>query len=137
MKLHPLRTEDGPREDRADTLSPLYVELIHTDLEEATDFTGISYTWGSSNRQYTVLTATNIVLYVTENVRTILEILRPEALDEPSYLWIGQLCINQEDQEEKWQQIKAMRQTYQHALCTFVVLSGDGKLSDELLFANG
>ena len=30
-----------------------------------------------------------------------------------------------------------MRQTYQHALCTFVVLSGDGKLSDELLFATG
>ena len=43
VKLHPLKIEDGPREDRADTLSPLYVELIHTDLEQATDFTGISY----------------------------------------------------------------------------------------------
>ncbi|KAK3177009.1 hypothetical protein OEA41_008335 [Lepraria neglecta] len=97
VKLHPLKIEDGPREDRADTLGPLYVELIHTDLEEATDFTGISYIWCSSNRQHTVLTATNKVLYVTENVRNILKILRPEALDEPSYLWIDQLCINQED----------------------------------------
>lgn len=106
VKLHPLKIKDSLREDRADTLSPLYVELIHTDLEEATDFTGVSYTWGQLKQ-----TANNNILYVTENVHNILKIHRHEELYEPSYLWIDQLCINQEDEVEKWQQIKAVRQT--------------------------
>lgn len=65
VKLHPLKIKDSLREDRADTLSPLYVELIHTDLEEATDFTGVSYTWGSSNRQQITIFSTSLKMFIT------------------------------------------------------------------------
>ena len=43
-KLHPLKLEDGPRGNRVQNLSPLWIGLTQTVLEEARDFIGISYT---------------------------------------------------------------------------------------------
>ena len=44
IKLCPLNIEDGPREDRAAVLRPIYVEVVHAALEEAPYFEGVSHT---------------------------------------------------------------------------------------------
>ena len=125
--LHPTRTESGSH-------GPVSIEFIHTTLEEDPPFVGISYTWGSSTRNRTVLTTNNEVLYVTENVREVLQRLDPKESDQPTHIWTDQLCINQSDEEEKWQQVRIMRRIYQHAKATFVVLCTDGDAIDEILF---
>ena len=126
-KLHPTRTEDS-------TCSPVSIELIHTMLEEAPPFVGISYTWGSPIRNYAVSTIKNEVLLITENVREVLQRLDPEESDQPTYIWTDQLCINQDDEEEKWQQVRIMRRIYEHARATFVVLCTEADAIDELFF---
>jgi len=137
VKLFPMKAEDGDRNNRAETLSPCYIELVQTTLEEAPSFIGISYTWGRLKQHCTMLTADNEVLCVTGNVRDILQRLRPEAFDEDRYLWIDQLCIDQANEEEKCKQIRIMRQIYHHALGSFVVLSGQDKAFDEVLWMIG
>lgn len=126
VKLHPRKTEEG-------TLGPVTVELMHTTLEEAPPFIGISYTWGSSIRNYTVSTTNNDVLHITENVWYILQVLDPDGTDQPTYIWTDQLCINQADEEEKWQQVRIMRKIYRNALGTFVVLCRGSDAVDDLL----
>lgn len=130
VRLHPTKSEDGTR-------GPVSIEIVHTTLEEAPSFIGSSYTWGSSMRNDTVSTTSNEVLYITENVRDTLRRLDPEGSDQPTYIWIDQLCINQADDEEKWQQVRIMRRIYKHAMGTFVVLSRQDDAVDELFFIIG
>lgn len=44
------------------------------------------------------------------------------------YVWIDQVCINQEDEKEKSQQINQMDLVYQCATCTIVALTGKDSL---------
>ena len=133
VKLYPLLPQDGPREQRAEPLSPLRINLVHTALADAPHFGAISYTWGTVLQQDMVLVDGDRYIDVSENVKGILQRLRPEATEKEIYLWNDQLCINQSDDYERWRQIQKMRQIYNCAKVTIVVLAGSGKVFDPVL----
>lgn len=72
--------------------------LIHTTPKEAPPLIGISCTWKSSMRNYTVSTTNKEVLYIVRSVRDILQRLDPKGSDQSTYIWTDQLCINQADE---------------------------------------
>lgn len=130
MEIHPMKTEDG-------TYGPVIIELIHTTPREAPPLVGISYTWKSSMRNYTVSTTNKEVLYIVRSVRDILQRLDPKGSDQSTHIWTDQLCINQADKGIKWQQFRIMRSIREHAMGTFVVLCRVGDAIEELLFMTG
>ncbi|KAI9271737.1 hypothetical protein BDA99DRAFT_500856, partial [Phascolomyces articulosus] len=38
------------------------------------------------------------------------------------YVWYDQLCINQDDKEEKYREIRNMHQIYENAYCTVALV---------------
>ena len=133
IKLYPFLPEDGLREQRADILSPVRIELISSPLSEAPSFTALSYTWGTSPKKLKLSVGDGNFILISENAHDILQRLRPEADDEPNHFWMDQLCINQNDIDEKWQQIRIMRHIYNSAIGTFVVLAGDSNMFDPVI----
>jgi hypothetical protein len=137
VKLYPFKPEDGPRGNRATPVSTICIDLVYTSLQDAPTFYAISYTWGDSQSRHHILVDNDKTIAATENVGDILGRLRPEADDEPRLYWIDQLCINQNDQDERWSQIRMMRHIYGKAYGTLICLAGDAKIHDATLLLLG
>ena len=137
IKLYPYLPQDGLRRQRAEPPSPFQISLVHTTLADAPHFRAISYTWGTARQWNKVHVDGDRHINVTENVRSIIERLRPEAADNAIYLWNDQLCINQNDIDEKGRQVQMMRQIYNCAYATYVVLAGGGEAFDPILVQLG
>ncbi|KAH7012701.1 heterokaryon incompatibility, partial [Microdochium trichocladiopsis] len=75
-------------------------------------YEALSYTWGATEGIQRAITVDNGKIQVTPNLHTALCHLRT---DKPRLLWIDALCINQNDQEEKAQQIALMGNIYRKA----------------------
>lgn len=136
VKLLPLTDDEGATADTAIGKQPLRAELIHTNLDEVPVFTAISYTWGKFdwatlriNDEYDLATTTRVL--------EVLERMRPAPDEEEILLWIDQLCINQNDEEEKSHQIRLMRHIYGKASQTFIVLADSTHAAESSLFAIG
>jgi hypothetical protein len=111
-------------------------DLIHTRLEDTCQgYEALSYVWGSTESSN--LTKAGIktngsspAMKVTENLHRILRELRPHPGKSPRYLWIDQVCINQNDETEKFAQIMIMDQIYNVAQRTLIWLA-DGNAQVE------
>lgn len=121
--------------------------VIHFDDRAIPSFEAISYTWGSPVRSKKVWAApfesrsekgggwthrhefsSRHHFKVTESLYKLLHHLRRK--DELRVVWIDQLCIDQDNPDEKAEQIKTMAEIYQRASKTHVWL-GDGDESSE------
>lgn len=105
---------------------PLSGELSHETLDEsgpATDFDAISYVWGRRNRVRELRLADDLVLPVTQSIHDALQRLRLQ--DRPRRLWADQVCINQDDIEERSQQVDLMNLVYRNAQQVLVWLGHD------------
>ncbi|MCJ1471538.1 hypothetical protein MMC13_000178 [Lambiella insularis] len=76
---------------------------------EGVNYLALSYVWGSPQIVAYVMVADCYCL-VTENLHAALQHLRSE--QEPLCIWIDQICINQQDQEERSQQVMLMHDIY-------------------------
>ncbi|KAI1322839.1 HET domain protein [Xylariaceae sp. FL0255] len=105
--------------------APLRLLLTDYGLLDRTSGNGphlyeaLSYTWGSSEKIRTVYTETGY-LFITENLYVALLRLRNHAF--PRIIWADGICINQDDNEEKYRQIKIMAMTYTKAARVIVWL---------------
>jgi len=72
------------------------------NLDDNPEYVALSYTWGSQIRSHT-FTINEAYLHITESVEVALRHLQQEY--EGLNLWIDQLCINQEDNHEKSEQV--------------------------------
>lgn len=97
------------------------------DYTPGLQYVTLSYVWGNSNR----LTATRAELEhlktpgVLDQVpRTIADAILLTSLVNEMYLWVDSLCILQDDEVEKRQQINVMDQIYARARFTIVAASG-------------
>ena len=95
--------------------NPLEFDLEHYDRCDSSSipsYTALSYAWG----QNTGIVSANIdgrpqtISYVVEEA---LRQIRHET--EYMYIWLDQICIDQEDNEEKSEQVLQMRHIYQDA----------------------
>jgi hypothetical protein len=102
--------------------------LTHCSLDHAPQYEALSYTWGSPSREHRV-TCNGSILRITKTLQDALVCLRYPK--EVRTLWIDQLCINQEDIEERNTQVKIMHLIYKGAARTVVYLgTGVASYSD-------
>jgi len=120
--------------------------LRHIAINQRLSYEALSYTWGLPDRCHRV-ECDGFYLRVTSTLQEALRVLRYP--DKRRTLWIDQLCINQEDIQERNSQVTIMHLVYKNAMRTVVFLGsveGPGqpetalstrKLFAELLKASG
>lgn len=114
--------------------TPIRCELFTYILPESTGrkhlYEALSYVWGSQSETHTI-TVNGCDLHVTRNLYTALIHLRDNQLER--ILWIDAICINQEDDDEKSEQIPLMRSIYAQADRVIVWLGEAMQDGDEAL----
>ena len=103
---------------------PITCTTSVTELAEATGrYDALSYCWGSQHRSRPI-SYDGQPLNVTANLESALKRLR--APDIARKLWIDQLCIDQDNLEEKEQQVELMSDIYRNACKVLIWLGDDG-----------
>jgi Heterokaryon incompatibility protein (HET) len=82
-------------------------------------YEAISYTWGNPERTEEIL-VNGSRLKVTKSVYEMLATFSSQFL--PQLLWIDAMCIDQDNNEEKAQEVPMMDKIYSHALFTTIFL---------------
>ena len=92
--------------------------LIETTFEDAPRYETISYLWGTTDRCETVTLKDGESLRVTKPLKEALPFV--EFHCSTNYLWIDQICIDQDDGLERGHQVKLMGQIYRS--CSRVIV---------------
>ncbi|KAK8050970.1 hypothetical protein PG993_002355 [Apiospora rasikravindrae] len=91
---------------------PVFCSLHHLRLGQKDEFEPLSYCWGDGGKMEDI----TIDAEPIGGPQSIVEALRQLRLQEkPRRLWIDQLCINQNDTDEKTQQVGLMSRVYSEA----------------------
>jgi hypothetical protein len=112
--------------------------LEEADLNDSPQYEALSYTWksedGSSETVGLKIGDIGIVR-ITENLHDFLQHLIDMMLEEPvrRTLWADQVCINQEDTEERNQQVALMGDIFRSASSTLIWLGLPDELSAPFL----
>lgn len=114
--LEPSESDDDPLVGHLEVIELAYVD-------ERYPFEAISYAWGPDVKNETI-TLEGKTLLVTKNLADALRQTRRAT--EPRALWADSICINQEDEEEKGQQVALMGCIYETSSCTLICL-GPGR----------
>lgn len=106
----------------------LHCDLLITPLEQAQlNFEALSYTWGPpSEARY--IHIGNATKAIGDNLFQALGNLRTKSA--PRRLWADALCINQDDEVEKTQQVASMGEIYQAAIRTVIWLGEESPLRE-------
>ncbi|KAH8174995.1 heterokaryon incompatibility protein (HET) domain-containing protein [Sarocladium implicatum] len=109
-----------------DLADDLECGLITTDLasfasveERETSYTAISYVWGRG-RKTRIVHIGDKRLYIGRNLDSALRHLRRR--DQPTFIWVDAVCINQTDLQERNHQVQQMRDIFEHAEETIAYL---------------
>ena len=104
----------------------LRCSIIDTTIDDAPRYNALSYTWGSPEKSATLL-IDGQALPITTGLATAL--LHCQWMNCAEPMWIDQICINQEDLDEKTSQIQLMKDIYQKAYRVTIWLGeGDSTL---------
>lgn len=126
LTLHPAQSQEEPLRGNLST------ESLDGSGAEASeiDFEAVSYVWGSRKRVQQLSCGDGRLLPVTQSIYDALQRLRLP--DRPRRLWADQVCINQDDVEERGQQVNLMNTVYRSARRVLVWLGRDkeGKAKD-------
>jgi ankyrin repeat protein len=109
---------------------PIQCELFESKLappEDVEDFAALSYTWGGNSRPCEI-TINGSKMRVTKNAYLALRDLRYR--ERNRILWIDALCINQNDDKERGQQVQQMGSIYRKAERVLVWLGESGYDTD-------
>lgn len=120
----------------SDKGAPICGSLLHTILptndDIFDDYTALSYVWGDNNKTSIVL-IDGRPLVVTKNLDCALKHMRSEK--KKIYIWADAICINQNDDIEKAQQVQQMGNVYKAARYTVIFLGPCLDEPDEALAA--
>ena len=95
-------------------------------------YTALSYTWGDSVFDTTFSMFDKESIQITSTLASALKHLRSE--QESVFLWIDQICIDQNNTLEKEKQIPLMGMIYKHATSTVIWLGEAGGDQPQLAF---
>jgi hypothetical protein len=110
---------------------PIEAFMHVVNLEEQTAFTALSYVWGSYAVQRHTILCDNVSFEVTSNCYSALWHLRQNY--GSIRIWLDAICINQEDEAEKSQQIPLMGDIYSKATTTYIWLGEGSNSSDKTM----
>lgn len=115
----------------------LQFQLVHHHLDDAPPYQTLSYTWGSGARDLALPVladgSTFQSLLITETLHKALPFLAKEC--STGLLWIDQICINQEDIQERSAQVAIMADIYSNASSCLVWL-GEATEFTQLILMN-
>ncbi|KAL8702186.1 MAG: hypothetical protein Q9201_004541 [Fulgogasparrea decipioides] len=100
---------------------------INTEASNENVYEALSYVWGSTEGMQHII-CDGRRLPITQDLETTLRHLRDESV--PRRLWIDQICINQEDLDERSTQIRNMGNIYRSAE-RVVAWLGEGSQSSD------
>lgn len=106
--------------------APLRCDLVHEELHPGLLYDALSYTWGSSARQRTIL-INGHEFPVTVSLWSSLCHIRSV---KPRIIWVDAVCINQEDVSERNAQVVRMRDIYVYAKQVLIWLGPSAYESD-------
>jgi hypothetical protein len=89
--------------------APMVCSLIEVSLQDSPDYEAVSYTWGD-NTYVDTMTCDGKALGIAANIRDALQRFR--SANEVRTLWVDAICINQNDDIEKSQQVGIMGLIY-------------------------
>ncbi|MCJ1354146.1 MAG: hypothetical protein MMC33_004133 [Icmadophila ericetorum] len=126
------------RQNEIRVLRPTYTsnlnfELIHVPLQPNSQYSALSYTWGTQAFTHPV-TINNQEFRVTQNLYEALGYLyhgyrdKPPVISKGGLLWVDAICINQNNIPERNQQVPLMKTLYEQAERIYVWL---GKAENE------
>ncbi|KAG4278623.1 hypothetical protein FPRO04_06678 [Fusarium proliferatum] len=114
----------------------LSANLTTVSLDEATEFSAISYLWGDKGKTESI-TVNGVEQFVTPSLANVLEYAPyhwanafPERDPRSCRLWADALCINQDDDLEKGHQVQLMKFIYPAAEVVFSCLDMEAPQSD-------
>lgn len=100
-------------------------EIGTFNLTNPPPFKALSYCWGKSG-QHSDIWCNDYLLKVSSNLKKGLQRLHKYGTwSQVEWFWIDQICINQNDFEERMQQVRLMRAIYQRAQNTVIWLGSD------------
>ncbi|KAI0847301.1 heterokaryon incompatibility protein-domain-containing protein [Daldinia vernicosa] len=123
---------------RGEPEDPIHGRLIIASTESKLSYEAISYTWanesGDSGRRRPLYLENNWYrLPITENCEAALRRFRNN--EEPRYLWVDSVCINQEDADEIREQVGLMPEIYSQAQKVLVYLGEGSQDTSNAMFA--
>jgi hypothetical protein len=107
------------------------LEFFRIDSVYSEHYEALSYVWGEPDRCHEI-SIDGPRLGLTASLHDALEKLR--YTDQPRRLWVDQVCINQEDREERSQQVQFMNLIYKNANHVLVWLGRDEQLMAKSAF---
>lgn len=120
----------------AELLGRIFVDITIERLSRP--FRALSYCWGDGPKSHSILIVgaageneKQTTLAITATLETALRHLRQK--NEAVWIWIDQVCINQDDTVEKGQQVALMGSIYSRAEQVLVWLGPSGNDSDSLM----
>lgn len=95
------------------------------DLRDHLPYQALSYCWGPSVK-YTIIHCNGRRAKVSPNLEQGLRQLHKYSkMTGRDWFWIDQICINQEDNAERTQQVRLMRAIYQRSMNTIIWIGMD------------
>lgn len=104
--------------------------IEEVSLEEPWNYSALSYTWGEMRCSRQII-INGAAVPVTESVETALRHLQQET--EVLSLWVDQLCINQDNNVERSEQVRHMKTIYSKAAQVLVWLGPAADDSDNVM----
>ena len=106
--------------------------LIHADVDKASPYLALSYTWGAPVLDHSVI-VNDCSLPITKNLVDALAALCGYARGRYLMLWADAACINQGDIHERSSQIRLMNVIYRSAECIAIWLGESTDDSDFIM----
>ncbi|PSN64192.1 hypothetical protein BS50DRAFT_648118 [Corynespora cassiicola Philippines] len=97
--------------------------------ESAGPYRTLSYEWGTGTDQHHIVTENGLLKIRGPLYKTLVHIRKQK---NPIVLWIDAICINQNDEREKTQQIRLLPQIFKYSRCTLAFFGSDNQ-SDKAL----
>ncbi|KAH7089747.1 heterokaryon incompatibility protein-domain-containing protein [Paraphoma chrysanthemicola] len=107
---------------RSDDHNNIYCDFTSFDLDQAPPFTTLSYMWGTPPPTRVIL-AKGRVLNIRKKLYRFLE----EFCNGDEYLWVDQLCIDQDNALERSHQVRLMSSIYTRCSSVIMWLGGHSK----------
>lgn len=102
--------------------NPLRGSLALFDIDSGQDYETISYTWGEPTRDSEIVCDGKRIGITPSLAGALLRLRWP---NRERRLWVDQICINQDDEEERSQQVQFMNRIYENASHVLVWLGED------------
>ena len=110
-----------------DPNAPLVAHFAHESLYGEAAFQCLSYTWGNAKKT-SQIELNGQTFAITTNLHAALRDIRDS--ESRTVVWADQICINQDDDNERSRQIARMHGIYNMADCTLIHLGPRDNMSD-------